>query len=377
MAITLDGTNGINSSGVIVAPDGSASAPAITNDGDTNTGIFFPAADTIAFAEGGAEAMRIDSSGNVGIGTTTPTHLVTAINGNFGTITNSASVLGSGNTENIRIRAYNSSANQVGVALQSGASGSATVGLFGLKTGTNQAAFVVRQDNGTGTSAETMRIDSSGDLLFAGTTANTSGAGTWFEAPSDSTQPFPLRFKKTFSGVREAVDFRHSGTQVGRITFDNTSTAYVTSSDYRLKENVAPMTGALAKVLELKPVTYTWKVDGSAGEGFIAHELQAICPNAVVGQKDATEIQQVEVSPAVYEDVVIPAVLDEDGNEVEPERIEKRLVSEAVMEDREFPVYQGVDTSFLVATLTAAIQELKAQNDALEARIAALEGAQA
>jgi hypothetical protein len=72
MAIILDGTNGINSSGVIVAPDGSASAPAITNDGDTNTGIFFPAADTIAFAEGGAEAMRIDSSGRVGIGTTAP-----------------------------------------------------------------------------------------------------------------------------------------------------------------------------------------------------------------------------------------------------------------------------------------------------------------
>jgi len=72
MAITLDGTNGINSSGVIVAPDGSASAPAITNDGDTNTGIFFPAADTIAFAEGGAEAMRIDSSGLVGIGTSSP-----------------------------------------------------------------------------------------------------------------------------------------------------------------------------------------------------------------------------------------------------------------------------------------------------------------
>jgi hypothetical protein len=76
MAITLDGTNGINSSGVIVAPDGSASAPAITNDGDTNTGIFFPAADTIAFGEGGAEAMRINSSGNVGIGTTSPTTLL-------------------------------------------------------------------------------------------------------------------------------------------------------------------------------------------------------------------------------------------------------------------------------------------------------------
>lgn len=53
--------------------DGSASTPSITNNGDTNTGIFFPAADTIAFSEGGAEAMRIDSSGNVGIGTSSPT----------------------------------------------------------------------------------------------------------------------------------------------------------------------------------------------------------------------------------------------------------------------------------------------------------------
>ncbi len=70
MAITLDGTNGITSSGVITGPDGSASAPAITNDGDTNTGIFFPAADTIAFGEGGAEVARFDSSGRLGIGLT-------------------------------------------------------------------------------------------------------------------------------------------------------------------------------------------------------------------------------------------------------------------------------------------------------------------
>jgi len=70
MAITLDGTNGINSSGVIVAPDGSASAPAITNDGDTNTGIFFPAADTTAIATGGTERMRITSGGALLVGTT-------------------------------------------------------------------------------------------------------------------------------------------------------------------------------------------------------------------------------------------------------------------------------------------------------------------
>jgi hypothetical protein len=63
MAITLDGTNGINSSGVIVAPDGSAAAPSITNDGDTNTGIFFPAADNIGFATGGTIRGRWTTDG--------------------------------------------------------------------------------------------------------------------------------------------------------------------------------------------------------------------------------------------------------------------------------------------------------------------------
>jgi len=65
MAITLDGTNGINSSGVIVAPDGSASAPAITTDGDTNTGIFFPAADQVAVATNGTERVNLGNSATV------------------------------------------------------------------------------------------------------------------------------------------------------------------------------------------------------------------------------------------------------------------------------------------------------------------------
>jgi len=100
-------------------------------------------------------------------------------------------------------------------------------------------------------------------------------------------------------------------------------------SDYRLKENVAPMTGALAKVALLKPCTYTWKINGSDGEGFIAHELAEVVPQCVTGEKDA---------------------VDSKGN----------------------PVYQGIDTSFLVATLTAAIQELNAKVEAQAAEIAAL-----
>jgi hypothetical protein len=65
---------------------GTVSAPAITTTGDTNTGIFFPAADTIAFAEGGAEAMRIDSSGNLGIGTSSPGYTLD-VNGTVNTTT--------------------------------------------------------------------------------------------------------------------------------------------------------------------------------------------------------------------------------------------------------------------------------------------------
>jgi len=108
------------------------------------------------------------------------------------------------------------------------------------------------------------------------------------------------------------------------------ATAYNTSSDYRLKNTIAPMTGALAKVALLKPVTYKWNLDGSDGQGFIAHELQEVVEGCVTGEKDA---------------------VDADGK----------------------PVHQGIDTSFLVATLTAAIQEQQALITALTTRITALE----
>jgi hypothetical protein len=128
-----------------------------------------------------------------------------------------------------------------------------------------------------------------------------------------------------YGAAANSILFEYNGTQVGLIQQTTTATSYVTSSDYRLKNNIAPMTGALAKVALLKPVTYKWNVDGSDGQGFIAHELQEVVPDAVSGSKDE---------------------VDEDGK----------------------PAYQGVDTSFLVATLTAAIQELSAKVTALESK---------
>jgi hypothetical protein len=98
------------------------------------------------------------------------------------------------------------------------------------------------------------------------------------------------------------------------------------------------MTGALDKVALLKPVTYKWNIDGSSSQGFIAHELQEVVPDCVNGEKDAVE-----------------TYTDEDGNE------------------QTRPKYQGIDTSFLVATLTAAIQEQQALILSLTDRITALE----
>ena len=123
----------------------------------------------------------------------------------------------------------------------------------------------------------------------------------------------------------DMIVFALQGTTKGTISAATGGTTYGTTSDYRLKENVKPIQNALSKVALLKPCTYTWKQDGSAGEGFIAHELQEIVPQAVVGEKDA---------------------VDKDGN-INP---------------------QNIDTSFLVATLTAAIQELTARVAALEAK---------
>jgi hypothetical protein len=117
-----------------------------------------------------------------------------------------------------------------------------------------------------------------------------------------------------------------SASVVGSITTNGTATAYNTSSDYRLKENIAPLANAVTRVKQLAPKNFTWKSHPSLGtvEGFIAHELQAVVPEAVFGEKDG---------------------VDKDGK----------------------PSYQGVDTSVLVALLTAALQEAITRIEALEA----------
>jgi hypothetical protein len=179
--------------------------------------------------------------------------------------------------------------------------------------------------------AYAMGIDGSGNLLVGSTTSgtgtpsgfslNVAGGGSFITVGHSSG---------VGSGQPYAV-FGYNGTPIGSIAQSGTSgVLYNTSSDYRLKENVQPISNASAKIKFLNPVTYNWKSDGSDGEGFIAHELQVIIPHAVSGEKDA---------------------IDEDGN-IKP---------------------QGVDYSRLTPMLTAALKEALEKIDALEARLAALE----
>jgi hypothetical protein len=213
-----------------------------------------------------------------------------------------------------------------------------------------------------------MTLDSSGNLLVGTTSASGNGVIVSPEASGGN-----IAIRHNTGSSRIVHYFINTNGLVGNISISGSSTSYNTSSDYRLKTDAQPMTGASARVQALNPVNFEWIADGTRVDGFLAHEAQAVVPEAVTGTKDAMRDEEYEVTPAVYEDVVIPAVLDEDGNELEAERTEQQLVTEAVMGTRSVPDYQGIDQSKLVPLLTAALQEALTKIDDMETRLAALE----
>ena len=140
-----------------------------------------------------------------------------------------------------------------------------------------------------------------------------------------------IRFLRSGTYSGGAMKFYSNTSNVGSVQINASSTSYNTTSDYRAKENIAPMENSIDRLKELKPCRFNFLVDPeNTVDGFIAHETQEVVPEAITGEKDR---------------------LDYEGN----------------------PEYQGIDQSKLVPLLTAALKEAISKIEQLETRIQTLE----
>ena len=376
------------------------------------------------------ERMRIDNDGKVGIGTSSPSAKL-SVSGNA--FISSDSFMG----ENAGL--FFSGFNDYGAGVYGRNSGNDLV----INAGAGEKARVTSAGNfGIGETSPDVLLhvgtgsiyqNKTGSGVFPGLSDTTSHG---FMAESQGAAGSTIHVSRTNSaagnfsrqGTGDVVVFRNTSgsvTEAGSIEITGaTSVLYQTSSDYRLKENVVDVSDGIDRVKQLNPVRFNFIGEDPVVDGFLAHEVQDVVPEAIGGEKDGMKDEEYMVSPAVYEDVVHPAVdavyedvvhpatyeevvhpaveatYDEDGNELTPaveeyteqvllteeyteqvlvteaveEYTESVLVTEAVMGTRSVPDYQGIDQSKLVPLLTAALQEAVAKIEALEARVATLEG---
>ena len=298
MTITLNGTTGITT-------------PDVTSDGLTVD----------------STTLVVDEANNrVGVGTSSPAKQLHIESSTGGTIRLSSSDTTVGAGESLgEIDWYSNDASSGGSGVR------AFVNVVENDGGLGRAYAMTFGTGNVGTASERARIDSSGNFLVG----TTSGIYNFTLQSNSSRSLFPqaILASDATSGTHYMIGFKKSdGGTVGSITHNTTTTAYNTSSDYRLKEDWVPVINASTRVTALKPVNFAWKTDGKRVDGFLAHELAEVVPEAVTGEKDA---------------------VDADGN----------------------PEYQGIDQSKLVPLLTAALQEALAEIETLKARISALEAA--
>ena len=305
------------------------------------------------------ESARIDSSGRLLVGTSTArssglgSGISLLVEGapdtiNIGTVRNSnnassakfvlAKTRGSAVGSNTAVQSDDS----LGVLEFDGADGTqllcgasievAVDGTPGANDMPGRLVFSTTAD-GAASPTEAMRINSAGQIGLGDT--NPAAAAERVSIFSKNLAGIEYCSVSTVPTASTAYHQRFVNTNgvVGSISTTAVATLYSTSSDYRLKENVTPVLDGIARFKQLKPSRFNFIADpDKTVDGFLAHEVQEVVPEAIIGEKDK---------------------VDDDGN----------------------PVYQGIDQSKLVPLLTAALQEAIARIETLETEVTALKGA--
>jgi hypothetical protein len=300
-----------------------------SGDNDIAKFQYYHSDNSMRFTVNTSEAMRITSNNQLLIGTTvTPASANTKLRVHLPINTSSENA--------IQISHNTNGANKAGAAL------GLSIGNGGEAT--NAADLTFHTASG-GSLGERMRITSSGNVLVG--TTSLIGDSSRLNISYNFTNS-GVGLKSNTTSTHNAIMFTNPNGTVGTITTSGSSTAYNTSSDYRLKENVSYDFDATTRLKQLKPARFNFIADADTTvDGFLAHEVSSVVPEAITGEKDAMKTEEYEVTPAV---------LDEDGN----------VITEAVMGTREVPDYQGIDQSKLVPLLVKTIQELEARITALE-----------
>jgi hypothetical protein len=332
-------------------PSVGASIDAVRANGDdslSNTDLVFSTSQNDETLD---EAMRIDSSGNVGIGVVPESSLSSPI-----------TFLGIGNR--IGIYEYDDGGNPVQYNNTLNDRGDEKYKVNG---------YASRHQQRDGVHKFQVAPSGNADAAISWTTAMTILNNSYVDFGAYQNTPTSshgveirgiegqLFSSRNGTGSSDHMFIKNSNGTVGRISSSGSSTQYNTSSDYRLKENVVPMTGSIDRLKALNPSRFNFIADPDLiVDGFLAHEAQEIVPECVTGEKDAMTTEEYEVTPAVE------AITDEEGN-VTTEAVE------AVMGEREVPDMQGIDQSKLVPLLTSALQEAISKIEELTTRIETLE----
>ena len=328
MATKISGTN-------------TAASPAITGD-DTDTGLSF-GTDTVNISTGGSTRATVDADGDLGIGTTSPSHKLHVVSSGTDTAFFKGRIVrvdGAASSDSPRVNFSLDGTDKTSIMCNR------TDNTLNIETLTS-SPMIFRTN-----STERARIDSGGRMLVNSSSsfiadskfeAHNGGGnvGGFYHDGSGNNYPLIIRNNRCDAGTTGTlIHFvKIGGSEIGSIRANGSSTSYLTSSDYRLKENVTPISDGITRLKTLKPSRFNFKADkDTTVDGFLAHEVTAV-PEATTGTKDE--------------------VATEDSTNFK----------------KGDPIYQTIDQSKLVPLLTAALQEAITKIETLETKVAALEAA--